>query len=393
MAVKLFTGDLREKKAIYDEFLDEEGIPVHRAIAGVEDVKELPRGKWARMGGRGTYVVIEGVRQEGSGLYVAEIPGGGALEPEKHMYDELIYILQGRGLAEVWQEGGPKRTFEWGKGSLFAMPTNAWHRLMNGGREPVLFFAKTNAPTVMKAFRNTDFIFNCDHKFTDRFGGEADYFIASKEARTREGPRTFWTTNFVPDLLSMVYDDMPEKVEGGQLTFFRMSSWEYNHTSGWPAGVYHMAHYHGPGALLLGLSGEGYALIWPKRCGPHPYRDGYGDQVVKANWKEGSIYSPYGEYGMWGESFHQHFNTGKVEARHLAMQNSTDSRRGALAERRTTGEHKNIRDGGGNLAYEDEDPEIRRQFIAALKKNGVKFTMKPVVYRTDVDVLKSKIRW
>ena len=169
MAAELFTGDLREKKTFYDEFLDDEGIPIHRAVAGVDDVKELPRGKWARMGGLGTYVVIEGTRQEGSGLYVAEIPSGGTLEPEKHMYDELIYVMQGRGLAEVWQEGGTKRSFEFGEGSLFAMPTNAWHRLVNGGQQPVLFFAKTNAPTVMKAYRNNDFIFNCAHKFTDRF--------------------------------------------------------------------------------------------------------------------------------------------------------------------------------------------------------------------------------
>ncbi|MBI3040559.1 MAG: hypothetical protein HYY80_02740, partial [Chloroflexi bacterium] len=119
------------------------------------------------------------------------------------------------------------------------------------------------------------------------------------------------------------------------------------------------------------------------------------DQVVKANWKTGSIYSPYGEYGQWGDSFHQHFNTGKVEARHLAMQSAT--RRRGPEENANRTEHRSIREGGIesglNLAYEDEDPEIRRQFIAALKKNGVKFAMKPVVYRTDVDVLKSKIRW
>ena len=220
----------------YEEFMKEEGIPIYEAIAGVEDIKELPRGQWARMGGLGTFIVIEGTRQEGSGLYVAEIPAGGTLEPEKHLYDELIYVLQGRGLAEVWQEGQGKRSFEFGEGSLFAMPTNAWHRLVNGGQQPVLFFAKTTAPTVMNSFRNKDFIFNCDYKFTDRYGGEADYFVASSEGRHKEGVRTFWVTNFVPDLLTMVYDEFPEKVEGGQLTFFRMSSWEYNHTSGWPTG-------------------------------------------------------------------------------------------------------------------------------------------------------------
>ena len=207
-----------------------------------------------------------------------------------------------------------------------------------------------------------------------------------------EGTRAFWVTNFVPDMRTMFMDDFPDKVEGGQITFFRMSSWEYNHTSAWPVGKYHMAHYHGPGALLLGLQGEGYALIWPKRCGPHPYKDGYGDLIVKMNWKPGSIYSPYGEYGQWGESFHQHFNTGKVEARHLAMQSATDKRRGA-AFKKVNKEHKNIRVGGHNLAYEDEDPEIRRQYLEELNKKGIESAMEPVVYRTDVDVLKRMIRW
>ncbi len=278
--------DMRPKGTIYEEWMEKEGIPIYEAIAGVEDITELPRRPWARMGGSGTFIQIEGTRQEGSGLYVAEIPAGGALEPEKHMYDELIYILQGRGLSEVWHEGQGKRTFEWGEGSLFAVPTNAWHKLVNGGREPVLFFAKTNAPVVMNAYRNTDFIFNCDYRFTDRYAGEADYFHASAEKRYKERTRTFWVTNFVPDARTIFMDDMPEKVEGGQITFFRMSSWEYNHASAWPAGKYHMAHYHEPGALLLGLQSTGYFLVWSKRYGIHPYQDGHGDKVVKDELEE-----------------------------------------------------------------------------------------------------------
>ncbi len=384
MAKEVNQEDFRRKGTIYDEWMKAEGIPIHAAIAGVEDITELPRGQWARTGGLGTFIQLEGVRQEGYGLYVAEIPAGGALEPEKHMYDELIYILQGRGLSEVWHEGQAKRTFEWGEGSLFAVPTNAWHRLMNGGREPVLYFAKTNATVVMNNFRSTDFIFNCDYKFTDRYSGAADYFHASTEKRYKEGTRTFWVTNFVPDVRTLLMDDMPEKVEDGQITFFRMSSWEYNHASSWPAGKYHMAHYHGPGALLLGLNSFGYFLIWPKRFGPHPFQDGHGDKVVKMNWKKNSIYSPYGEYGMFGDSFHQHFNTGPGEARHLAMQSNTDFRRGT-ADRGNIAikEHASIRGGGYNLAYDDEDPEIRRIFVEELRKNGVECTMKPVVYRTD----------
>jgi hypothetical protein len=40
-----------------------------------------------------------------------------------------------------------------------------------------------------------------------------------------------------------------------------------------------------------------------------------------------------------------------------------------------------IRDGGTLVDYEDEDPEIRKRFEAALKIEGVQSRMEPVVYR------------
>src|SRR3990170_2342651 len=109
---------------VYKEWMGKEGIPVYETFAGVADITELPRGPWARTGGYGTFIELEGMKEAGLLLYVVEIPAGGALEPEKHLYDELIYILRGRGLSEVWHEGQPKRTFEWGEGSLFAIPLN-----------------------------------------------------------------------------------------------------------------------------------------------------------------------------------------------------------------------------------------------------------------------------
>ena len=43
------------------------------------------------------------------------------------MYEELIYVISGRGAATMWNEGEPKRTFEWQEGSLFSPPLNSWH--------------------------------------------------------------------------------------------------------------------------------------------------------------------------------------------------------------------------------------------------------------------------
>ncbi len=375
--------------SFYEEWIEKEGIPIAEGTAGIEDILELPRRPWARMGGLGTFIQIEGAKQAYKGLYVAEIPAGGALEPEKHLYDELIYIWRGRGLTEVWHEGKSKRTFEWGEGSLFAMPTNTWHRMVNGGREPVLFFAVTSAPAAINTFRNTEFIFNCDYNFTDRYTGQDDYFLAAeKRTNTRgKGFVTAWWTNFVPDLRTAFLDDFSEKAgPGGTLTAFSMASWGGGHASEWPVGRYHKCHSHGPGAILMGMKSKGFVLVWPERYGPHPYQDGHGDKVAKMNWKAGSIYSPYGEFGMYGNSFHQHFNTGPEPARHLAVTGGgVGGGAGHLKGEPygDFGKRASIREGGIQIEFEDEDPEIRRMFLEDLRQSGVECAMPPVTYRTD----------
>ena len=375
-------------KQVYEDWMEKEGIPVYKTFAGVEDITELPRRPWARLGGLGTFIELEGTKQARSLLYVAEIPAGGSLEPEKHLYDELIYILRGRGLSEVWHQGQPKRTFEWGEGSLFAIPLNTWHRLANGGREPVLLFAITSAPLMMNASGNTEFIFNCDYNFTDRYTGQTEYFLASeKRTYTEEGiegeggQRLHWETNFVPNLYTAFLGDhlSPHKVAGGRQTNIIMAGWGAMHTSEWPVGKYHKAHYHWPGVILLGLKSEGYVLIWDAQYGPHPFQDGHGDKVMKVDWKPGSIYCPPYKW------FHQHFNTGKEVARHLASDSGLGIGFPSTEEqpRATYGPGRSVRDGGRLIEYEDEDPEIRRMFEGELQGKGVECTMPPVVYRTD----------
>ena len=42
-----------------------------------------------------------------------------------------------------------------------------------------------------------------------------------------------------------------------------------------------------------------------------------------------------------------------------------------------------VREGGVLIDYENEDPEVRRYFIEANRKEGVECDMPPVRYRTD----------
>ncbi len=103
------------QKTAYFKWIARQGIPVIDGY-GVEDVREVEMDFWPRLGGRAAFINLYGM--EGvTGMYVAEIPAGGALEPEKHFYEEVICILSGQGATEVWQEGGRKQMFEWGHGA------------------------------------------------------------------------------------------------------------------------------------------------------------------------------------------------------------------------------------------------------------------------------------
>src|SRR6188474_2430543 len=123
-------GKFGRPKTPYDIFMESEGIPIYRDI-GVSKVQNLPLAPWKRLGGKGSFIQLHGT--EGLwGSYVVEVPGAGALNPEKHLYEEQYLVVDGRGTTEVWVDGNPKKlTFEWQRGSIFAIPMNATHRIVN----------------------------------------------------------------------------------------------------------------------------------------------------------------------------------------------------------------------------------------------------------------------
>jgi hypothetical protein len=97
----LARGRNETNKFPYQDYMDWEGIPVYEEVVGIPDVTALPRKPWARTGGNGTFIQLVGTFESERGLYVADIPGGKALEPEKHLYEEEIFVLEGQGVSEV----------------------------------------------------------------------------------------------------------------------------------------------------------------------------------------------------------------------------------------------------------------------------------------------------
>lgn len=72
---------------------------------------------------------------------VAEVPPGRRSGAHRHFYDEIDYVLAGRGRAVI-----ADRTYEIKQGDALAIPTFAWHQYFNTGDEPLRFLVHSTRP-------------------------------------------------------------------------------------------------------------------------------------------------------------------------------------------------------------------------------------------------------
>ena len=330
--------EVRLRVDAYGEWAAAQGVPI---LTGhyVEDLNTVELAPWEMIEGRGAIINLTGSEQT-SGAYVAEIPPGQSLKPQRHLYEEIIHILSGRGATTVWQsEDGAKHSFEWGPGSLFAVPLNAAYQMHNGqAGEPVRFVAVHTAPLLMNYFHNPDFIFANPFRFNDRFDGRGDFF--SGDGRTLE-TRSL-EINFLSDVRSLGLETWVERGGGGTSMGFELSSNTFgSHVSEFQPGNYKKGHRHGGGAHILILHGEGYSLMWPD-----------DEEWIKVDWKPGAFFSPP---DIW---WHQHFNVSDGEARYLAFR--WGSRKFSMP--RLFQPDKRVGSGKSQIEYEEEDPRVRQIF-------------------------------
>jgi len=351
----------KEESTTHEKWIKGQGIPIFREFS-IPSLKELEVGPWERLGAYGAYVVLEGA-EDSNDAYVLEISPKGTVVPERHTYEEVFYVLSGRGATTVWQSGGPKRTFEWHEGSFFAIPLNVWHQFFNGhGNQPARFYVVTSAPLVMNLFHNLSFVFNNDFVFDDRFDGQEDFFSGKGEAL----PGRVWETNFIEDIRTFPLIEWKERGAGGVQRRFQLSEGTMvAHVSQFPVGTYKKCHRHGAGAHVIIIQGKGYSLLW---------KEGQEDKQVRVDWKEGSVLVPP---DMW---WHQHFNTWSEPAKYLAIRWGSIKyplfKSWIISGKTDT----NVKEGGNQIEYEDEDPYIRQLFEEELRKNGIESRMPPIKY-------------
>jgi mannose-6-phosphate isomerase-like protein (cupin superfamily) len=327
----------------YLEWVNGEGIPIVEGSAiYLFDVETRP---WARYGVNGAFVHAAS-RGDLQNMIVLDIPPGAATTPQRHLYEEAMFVLAGTGSAVVERPNGERRSFEFGRGSLFCLPLNHTYRLFNtSGKDAIRIAAVTNLPMVMKQFRNEDFVFDTKFDFPERWGDEKYYRGEGTFIPTRE-QRHMWETNLVPDVLS--FDklmDSPNRGKGSKnIQFVLGESTMHTHISEVGVGMYKKAHLHGDGLHIVQLGDEGYSLYWK-----------HGEEPRRVDWKFGMVHAPT------SVEWHQHFNVSDQPGRYMPMSYGGYRFPFTVAQRANI-MHSYEKKSAIQIEYEDEDPSIRQRF-------------------------------
>jgi mannose-6-phosphate isomerase-like protein (cupin superfamily) len=246
----------------YLEWASREGIPVLEDFGfNLLTVETQP---WRRMGGtaRGAYIHLNG-RGDFVNTYVCELPPSGQTDSQRHLFEEVIYVLSGRGSTTIKTDEGQRHSFEWSTGSLFALPLNTQYQHFNtSGRQVARFAAVTSLPFALNAFHNERFIFDNPFSFSERHGDPRFFHGEGEFLPVRPG-RHQWQTNLVPDLQTFKLEAWDRRgIGSANIKFVLADGTMHAHMSELAVGTYKKAHRHGPDFHIFPVTGHGYSLLW-----------------------------------------------------------------------------------------------------------------------------------
>lgn len=343
----------------YDEWMESTGLPIHKGYY-IEDLRTLDLGWWEEKQCHAAFIQLLG--QEGvSSARIVEIPAGKTLPSVKLELDEIVYVVDGRGLTSVWKGDGAKKTFEWQQHSMFLLPRHQHHQMANmQGEKPARLLHYSYLPMAMSAVPEADFFFDGAYLAPDD-NDEEDVYSEAKLIRST-GEDTYvdlpayWYGNFFPDMRAWdKLDANARRGAGGKTVLIQFANSELTaHMSEFSARTYKKAHRHGPGRVILIPRGEGYSIMWEE-----------GKEKVVVPWHECSMLVPPNRW------FHQHFNIGASPARYLAMHPPMQFH----------GHAEKVEDRAKDqIEYPDEDPFVRQKFEEELAKRGLESLVPPEAY-------------
>ena len=345
----------------YVAWTEKEGVPVTEDF-GV-DLLKCPTAHWPRFGVEGGVVNLKG-RGDFVSIFVLDLKPGAQTSPQKHLFEEVVYVLEGHGSTTVESSDGRKHSFEWGPKSLFALPLNARYQHFNAsGQEHARLASTNNVCMMLNLFHNDAFVFDNPYEFPERQGSQKSFSGEGDFIPVRPG-RNMWETNFVPDVSTIGLHAYADRGAGSSnIKFILADGVLSGHMSEMPAGTYKKAHRHGSGTHVICITGHGYSLLWYE-----------GDKdFERFDWKHGGVCPPC------NGQFHQHFNLSNEPSRYLALGIGnvrypfTNQKRETMVGRKGEQQRSSlsIKQGGHQVEFEDQDPRIHRLWLEEMKKAGV----------------------
>lgn len=310
----------------YQEWAKGEGVPIHTGAA--VDLLAAETKPWPRFGVNGATCHLDG-RDDFLAVFLLEIAPNANSAPQRHLYEEISYVLSGRGVTE-FELGGRRHSIEWGPRSLFAVPMNARYRHSNTSAAPARIACINDLRYLFSLYRNEKFIFDTPVEFAERDGGKL--LIADAAALPLQGadgiasaPLTLAHGSIGADIVELA------------------------------PGMYPQASRQMQGAHLFGVSGEGYTLAW---------EEGAPD-FTRAAWRHGVVYAAP------GMRFHQHFNAGAEPLRYLDIQLGSLRDPMFRHRRATYGDKSVYAAGNATIAYAGQDARIHQMWLRTVAGKGV----------------------
>ena len=354
-------------KFVYDEWMETRGVPVHHGFF-VRDVRNVELGWWEERKCNSAFIQLEG-QQGVSEARVTEIKPGETLPPYRLAIDEVVYVVSGRGVTNVWSDEAPTpRSFEWQDHALFLIPHNQHRQFANmQGDKPVRLLHYSYLPLALSVVPDPDFFLNNPYQpRAGEYTNKRDFYSEAKIISGGEGLRwgtssrkeraAFWYGNFFPDMRAWdKLDALQHRGAGGKSVTIQFAGSDMScHMSVFPNGTYKKAHRHGPGRVIIIPGGEGYSVMWQE-----------GEEKVIVPWQEAALFVPPNKW------FHQHFNLGHEPARYLALHPPVQF------YGHTEKVEDRVKD---TIEYVREDPWVRQHFEDELAKRGNKTLMPAEAY-------------
>lgn len=301
----------------YDNWAKAQGVPI--VTAPSVDLAQVQTAHWERFGVPGAICHVQG-RCDFLTLFVLDIPVGGATKAMRHTFEEIFYVVDGRGETEVRLSDGEIRKLAWAPGAMFAVPVNATYIHRAPGTSAVRLASFNDVRYLMGLFRNEDFLFANPAPFTKRqekARGER-WVVDPAEEPVTESNEVAGTDIAVAD-----------SAIGPQITELL-------------AGSSDLARRQMQGRHMLCVEGDGFTLSFEGADGP----------LTRTPWKRAVV------TGQAGMSFHQNF-AGPQTTRIVSIELGSTASPLFRSRRAAYGDTQVYASGAATIARADERADVR----------------------------------